>query len=333
MSPWRLDMFSHFIRALLATLIIGLPHGTAAQAARVEVIPFSSLTLTEQQFLSGHEDGKPATLAGELRLPRAGTERFPLVIILHGSGGIGGNILDWEQEFLSMGVATFVIDSFSGRGIVSTINDQSQLGRLVQTEDAYKALALLANHPRIDPARVMLMGLSKGGHDALYASLLRFQRMHASNSSAQFAAYLVLYPNCSYLYRDDEDVAARPIRIFQGAADNYNPIAPCRAYVQRLRAKGADIELTEYTGVQHGFDMRSAQPPVTLAQAQTARNCQWKEGDNGQLYNSATKEPYSYTDPCVERGVVLAYDERAARDAKDSIREFVTATLRPTGQK
>jgi hypothetical protein len=80
------------------------------------------------------------TIAGELRLPRAGSERFPLVILLHGSCGPCGLVLDWEQEFLSMGVATLVIDSFTSRDIVNTNNGQSQLGRLAQTEDAYRAL-------------------------------------------------------------------------------------------------------------------------------------------------------------------------------------------------
>ncbi|MFP3891723.1 MAG: dienelactone hydrolase family protein [Ralstonia sp.] len=163
-------------------------HAQVAQAARIEVIPIPSVTLTDQEFLAGREDGKPVTVAGELRLPRGGTDRLPLVILLHGSGGVLGYVMDWEQDFLSMGVATFVIDSFSSRGIVNTNSDQSQLGRLAQTEDAYRALGILSKHPRIDPTKVMLMGFSRGGQNALYASMKRFQRMHAP-PGVQFAAY------------------------------------------------------------------------------------------------------------------------------------------------
>ncbi|WP_246258040.1 dienelactone hydrolase family protein [Pararobbsia alpina] len=180
----------------------------------MEIIPFVSETVTDQEFLVGREDGTPVTVAGELRLPRSGNERFPLVILLHGSGGIGGFVTDWEEQFLAMGVATFVIDSFTGRGIVSTINDQSQAGRLVQMEDAYRALALLEKHPRIDSGRVMLMGLSRGGQSALYASMTRFQRMHAAGSAAHFAAYVAFYPDCSATYRDEQDISASPVRIF-----------------------------------------------------------------------------------------------------------------------
>ncbi|WP_367842596.1 hypothetical protein [Paraburkholderia sp. DGU8] len=88
----------------------------------MEVIPFESMTLTDEDFLAGREDGKHVTIAGELRLPHPGTDRLPAVILLHPSGGIGGQITDWEQWFLSLGVATFVVDSFTGRGIANTIN-------------------------------------------------------------------------------------------------------------------------------------------------------------------------------------------------------------------
>jgi hypothetical protein len=85
-------------------LVTGLSRVGYAQVSRIEVIPFQSVTLTDQEFLLGREDGKPVTVAGELRLPRGGTDRLPLVILLHGSGGIAGYMTDWEQEFLAMGV-------------------------------------------------------------------------------------------------------------------------------------------------------------------------------------------------------------------------------------
>lgn len=299
-----------------------------AQVARTEVIPVPTVTMSDQEFLTGVEDARPATIAGELRLPKAGAGRFPLVILLHGSGGIGSSVTDWEQDFLGMGVATFVLDSFSARGITSTINDQAQLPRLAQMEDAFRALAILSRHPRIDPTRIILMGFSRGGQNALYASLKRFHRLHAPPGT-EFAAYVAFYPDCSNTYREDDDLVAKPLRIFQGSADNYDPVGPCRAYVDRLRAKGNDAMLIEYPRANHAFDARAISPAVQFPRAQTTRNCRTMEMENGLLVNARTGKPFTYDDPCVERGVTVGYDEQAASAAKQAIHELVITVLKP----
>ncbi|MBB2927846.1 dienelactone hydrolase [Paraburkholderia silvatlantica] len=319
---------SQLIRIALICICSCLATAGHAQVTRMEVIPIPSVTLTDQEFLSGREDGKPVTVAGELRIPRSGTDRLPLVIMLHSSGGVGSSVTDWEEYFLSLGVATFVIDSFSGRGIVSTINDQSQLGRLAQTEDAYRAMAALSKHPGIDPNRIVLMGFSRGGQNALYASLSRFQRMHAQPGT-QFAAFIAFYPDCTYTYLEDENVVSRPVRIFQGTADNYNPVAPCRAYVERLKTKVNDVQLTEYAGAGHFFDARALKQPQQLSQAQTTRNCLAVEVESGLVVNARTRQPFSYSDPCVERGATIAYDENAAAKARQAVGEIVRAVLKP----
>ena len=47
---------------------------------------------------------------------------------MHGSAGAAGNVDYWSQQLNGIGIATFVIDYFSGRGIVETRDDQAQLG-------------------------------------------------------------------------------------------------------------------------------------------------------------------------------------------------------------
>src|SRR5262245_42610579 len=112
----------------------------SAQIARLELHAIQTQTPTEQEFLTGKKDAKPATISGELRIPRAGTDRLAAVILLHGSGGPSGLQDNWAREFATLGVATFIVDSFTGRGVTSTQNDQDQLSRWAHIGDAYRAL-------------------------------------------------------------------------------------------------------------------------------------------------------------------------------------------------
>src|SRR5258708_10613100 len=97
------------------------------------------------------------------------------------------------------------------------------------------------------------MGFSRGGQGTLFASVKRFQQMW-NRSGIDFAGYIPFYPDCMTTYRGDTDVADRPIRIFGGVADDYNPVAACKAYVERLRVAGRDGKLTEYPNSPPAFD-------------------------------------------------------------------------------
>jgi dienelactone hydrolase len=187
-------------RLALLALTVGLtgllPARGWSQVARIELHAIPSTTLTDQQFLTDVREGQPVVVAGELRIPQPGTSRLPAVVLVHGSGGVGSNVDVWSQELNRIGIATLILDSFTARKIVSTVNDQAQLGRLAMIVDAYRALELLSKHPRVDPARIALMGFSRGGQAVLYASLRRFQRMHGP-AAAGFAAYVPFYPTCN----------------------------------------------------------------------------------------------------------------------------------------
>jgi len=163
-------------------------------AGRVELRSFQSLTLTDQQFLTGDKNGLPVTITGELRLPQGTTERVPAVIILHGAGGLVASNELWSRILNAMGVATFAIDSHSGRNLDNISARQGSLGFFAYTLDAYRAQELLATHPRIDPSRIALMGTSRGARSALYASLKRFR--HTWAAGRDFAAYIPLYAAC-----------------------------------------------------------------------------------------------------------------------------------------
>jgi dienelactone hydrolase len=296
-------------------------------AARIELHSIDTLTITDQQFLKGDENGKQVTVSGELRIAQ-GEGRLPVVVMIHGSGGITANVDMWAKEFNGLGISSFVIDSFTGRGLTNVNPNQAALGRLNMILDSYRALGILAKHPRIAPDRIALMGFSRGGQGALYASLMRFHQTW-NKSGAEFAAYVPFYPDCATTYVSDSDVVNRPIRIFQGTPDDYNPIISCKAYVERLKAAGHDVQLTEYPNAQHVFDNPiSSQMPVVVKDGQTVRHCTIREEPVGLLINAATKQPFTYNDPCVERDPHVAYDPAALEASKRSVKDLLGRVLK-----
>jgi len=290
-------------------------------AARTELLPVQTLTLTDQQFLTGDNNGKPTAIVGQLRIAQ-GVGRLPLVVLQHGSAGFAPNIEYWSRELNAAGISTFAIDGFTGRGLEEVNSNHALLGRLNFILDIYRSLDVLAPHPRIDPQRIALMGFSRGGQATLYASLKRFHRLW-NKSGVEFAAYVPFYPDCMTTFLSDTEVVARPIRIFGGAQDDYNPIAACKAYVERLRAAGADVEVTEYPNASHAFDNPlGAQPAMLQPKFQSVRNCKIQEEADGLLINTDTKQPFAYTDACVVHGVHIGHDPVATQEAKQAVKEL-----------
>jgi dienelactone hydrolase len=295
-------------------------------AARVELHAIPTLTLSDQQFLSGDANGKAATVTGELRIAQ-GSGKLPVVVLIHGSGGMGPNIESWSRELNAMGISTFALDGFTGRGLTSVNMDQALLGRLAFTLDSYRTLELLAKHPRVDTSRIVLMGFSRGGQGTLFASLKRFHQMW-NKSGIEYAAYIPFYPDCMTTYVQDTDID-KPIRIFHGTPDDYNPVATCRKYVERLKAAGRDVVLTEYPNAQHGFDNPlGTAAPFMVKGAQTVRNCRIMEEPKGVLINAVSKEPFTYKDSCVEKDPHVNHDAEATAAARVAVKDFLRTTFK-----
>jgi dienelactone hydrolase len=308
----------------LVVPLCALAQGSSKQIpARTEIHSIQSVTISDEQFLKGDSAGKPVVVSGVLRIAQ-GAGRLPAVVLIHGSGGMGPNIEMWAREFNAIGVATFAIDGFTGRGLTQTSTNQALLGRLNFILDIYRGLEVLAKHPRVDPQRIVLMGFSRGGQAALYASLKRFQQLW-NKSGVEFAAYIPFYPDCATSFAGDTDTADKPIRIFGGTVDDYNPIALCKAYAERLKAAGRDVQVTEYPNAAHSFDNPLGPSTATVSpQSQSVRNCKIVEEPVGTLINATSKEPFTYKDSCVALGPHLGHDPEATRQVKQA----VTALLR-----
>jgi dienelactone hydrolase len=322
-------MNTSFARALICAFTIAgavFPSEAARSQpiSRTEVHPVQTITLSTADFLLGKKDGRPVTIAGELRIPKPGTDRLPAVVFVHGAGGIGFNYGMWAGELNKAGFATFVADSFTGRGITNTIADPAQLSPYAKMNDAFAALAVLAKHPRIDPDKIAIMGFSNGAVPSLYASMDRFQRAYAPQG-AGFAAYIGFYTPCNTAMIDDEKVSQKPIRLYHGVADDWVPVGPCRDYAARLKKVGVNIDIVEYPGAHHLFDNQAIAGTVRNAQAPTEyRKCRFEERPQGMIINSDTGQPASLNDLCIERGTTMAYNAEATDAARKDVVEFLS---------
>src|SRR5437899_12536502 len=57
-------------------------------AARTEIYAIPSLTISDQQFLTGDANGKQVTVAGEFRIAQR-SAKLPDVTLMHGQSGVG----------------------------------------------------------------------------------------------------------------------------------------------------------------------------------------------------------------------------------------------------
>jgi dienelactone hydrolase len=291
-------------------------------AARIEAIPIQTLTITDEQFLKGDAYGRPTTIAGVLRIAQ-GSGRLPAVVLVPGSGGFSGGYFDlWDWQFGPMGISTFALDPFAGRGIVSTVVDQSQLGRLNMILDLYRSLSVLAAHPRVDPDRIAVIGFSRGGQATLYASLKRFHKLW-NPGGIDPAAYIAFYPTCATTYGDDTDVSDHPIRMFHGISDDYNEIGPCRSYFQQLKQRAKDVEMTEYADTWHAYNYPLFPATPTIVQNAQTTHCVLKEDPIGTIINTATQKPFSYADQCVGRNPHVAYSASSTQASMEAVKSLL----------
>ncbi len=311
------------LKLTLAALLLAASTGFAAGQFRTEIYPIVTRSPSTSDFLNGKADGPAATIAGELRIPTFGTDKLPAVILVHGSGGVGHNVTMWAAELNKLGIAVFILDSFTGRGITNTIADQNLLSSFAMQYDSYRALEVLAKHPRIDANRIAIMGFSKGAIPSLYASMTRFQKLYAP-AGLKFAGHLALYAPCNTRYAGDLVTTGAPIRFFHGLDDNYTLAEHCREYADKLKQAGADVAFFGYSGAHHAYDTSTIPFPIKLPHALTARTCRFTERPQGSIVNEETGKEPTMQDRCIERGATVAHSPQAL----EATRKEVAALLR-----
>ena len=226
----------------------------------MESVSFDTLTFEHPAA------AKPARVSGTLHLPGQADRPFSCMVILTSSAGVQRHREHYYAQALNdAGVAALIVDSFSGRGVRRTVADQSLVSGAQMEGDAFAALELLRGDPRIDPVRIGVMGVSKGGVATLNTAIAARQRWRRGFDQL-FDLHVAICPGATAQHRDAA-THGRPIYFMLAGRDDYTPAPLAIEYAERMRAAGnRRIKVKVYSGAHHGweslgpvFDIRDAE--------------------------------------------------------------------------
>jgi len=252
------------------------------------------------------------------------------MVLVHGFDGVSDAREGfWARELVSLGIVTLVVESFSPRGVGSSLANQTGVSTAQGVRDAYSALGFLAGQDYVDAKRIGIMGMSRGGSVAL-----RAVDRHKQPPLAGFAAGVALYPGCVAQYRNPQPGA--PVLVLMGERDDYSTVKACADYLARMRAAGGAAELRIYPGARHGFDGDTRnEREFYFPQAQNLSECLLYIEDDGSTTYARTGEPLDtprkasevMRRDCMKTGATIAADARVKRQALEDVKAFLKGRL------
>lgn len=164
------------------------------------------------------------------------TQRYPLILFLHGSGERGNDL----EKVKLYGLARRLEDGFELPAIVVSPQCSEDSYWTLQTHELNALLDdIIARYP-VDEDRVYLTGLSMGGGGAWFL---------AGAYPERFAAVVPICgripPLLPVRFKD------LPIWAFHGDADDVVPVDNTIRSVENINAAGGNAKMTIYPGVGH----------------------------------------------------------------------------------
>lgn len=225
---------------------------------------------------------RPARIAAALFLPEPDAQPAPCMVILTSSAGVQRHREHYYAQALNeAGTAALIIDSFSGRGVRRTVADQTLVSAAQMEGDAFAALALLRADTRIDPERIGVMGVSKGGVATLH-SAIAVRQTWRQGFPHLFDLHVAICPGATAQHRD-ATTHGRPMFFMLAARDDYTPAALAIDYAERMRAAGnGHIKVKVYGSAHHGWE--SLGPVFDIKDAENWSCCLNLIEDDGRHY-------------------------------------------------
>ncbi|MGR3806745.1 Predicted peptidase [Pasteurella testudinis DSM 23072] len=193
-------------------------------------------------------------------------KKHPLTIFLHGSGQLGADnmahllsstgaisTLKYEDGFVLAPQYASVFDPFDDiqKGQRGGVHWQTENRRTLLLAMIDKTLQ---ENPQIDPARIYLVGLSRGAEGALYLLLDRPHFFAAALLMSGREAYSVEWIDGNATQENLAPLADTPIWFFHSKEDKVSPVAGSRINYQILhdQLKNPNVRYTEFSFNQAG---------------------------------------------------------------------------------
>lgn len=248
------------------------PLATLADGRSGDIEFISHSPTGHNEIAAGTFDRKAVPIRGQLYLP-AGSDKVPAVVIGHTVGGVQPFLVTrWVKALNEAGIAAFVVDSFGPRRLFNMWSkERTDFNGAFLIADAFKALELLATHPRLDAGRIGFLGFSMGGFTAQYIIHEKFRRAVLGDSPVRYAVGIGHYPGCQYNFY--EEVASKtPLQLFLAEKDDWLPAEHCLRFVEFLKGRGYAISVKSYEGAAHSYD--TDEPLHTVPDASSHANCE-----------------------------------------------------------
>jgi dienelactone hydrolase len=184
---------------------------------------------------------------------------FPVVIALHGCGGLAGHAepiqvryRDWAEDLLNDGKAVLFPDSYGSRelGPQCRVRERRITARRERVADILAARQWLMQQPWAAHDRISLLGWANGASALLWA--VRPQLL-LRQAEPDFRSAVAFYPDCR-LSSGLGWSARVPTLVLIGAKDDVSSPPACRQMVEGAYGRSALTRIVVYPSAYHDFD-------------------------------------------------------------------------------
>ncbi len=199
------------------------------------------------------------------------TDRRPVFVAIHGGGWTGGNVVDFypfasyfaQQGMVGISLEYRLRNAKDGTTVFDCVRDARSAVRWIRRN---------AGQMGIDPAKIVVMGGSAGGHLAVSTAL--FDQLNEDSDLAKVSArpdaLILMYPvidtsaegygqnKIGDRWREVSPVhnvrsGLPPALIFHGTADAVTPYVGAKLFHKLSNAAGNTCELITHPGGRHGY--------------------------------------------------------------------------------